>query len=435
MIGLLLCLLAFSGSIVLGRQSLGRGVAWLLTVGYFYGILRANVLDSVAHFTFDAALAGLFAAALTRGAHRSKRARDVVAWVTILSIWPALLLLVPVNHPFIQLIGLRAAVWFLPMTIVGAAFTDRDMGTVARVIVVLNLAAFGFAIAEFILGIERFFPRSPVTELIYLSKDIAGHTSYRIPSIFSTSSHYGGAMVASVPLLALNMISPEAGDRWRIATVLSVCASAIGIFMCGARTPFIYLVVCVVVVVVWHRPPVKQAAIVLVIALVVAFAAAQDERLQRFETLGDVDEVRHRVTAGGGNPAATLAKLAWEHPVGVGLGGGSGTSYPSFLKSYAPKAVGAENEYVRIAVEQGIPGLILWCAFAFWILRHVPRVGDRRALLVYRSIYAYVFVSWSTAFLGTGLLMSIPITILLMLYMGRLATMGSPRARAPVAPA
>ena len=134
---------------------------------------------------------------------------------------------------------------------------------------------------------------------------------------------------------------------------------------------------------------------------------------------------RHPAVAA--SAAATLAELAAEHPVGVGLGGGAGTSYPSFLAAYAPRTVGAENEYVRIAVEQGIPGLILWCAFIFWILRHVPRIGERRALLFYRSIYAFVFISWSTAFIGTGVLMSVPSTVLMMLYMGRLATMGAPR--------
>jgi len=58
-----------------------------------------------------------------------------------------------------------------------------------------------FAGIEFFVGVEPFFPRNEVTYLIYKSKDIAGHTAYRIPSFFNNSHSYAGAVMVTLPLL------------------------------------------------------------------------------------------------------------------------------------------------------------------------------------------------------------------------------------------
>ena len=55
-----LCLLAFMFSYAAGRRSLSAGLATVFTVGYFYGILRANIPEPFSHFIFDAGVVGLY---------------------------------------------------------------------------------------------------------------------------------------------------------------------------------------------------------------------------------------------------------------------------------------------------------------------------------------------------------------------------------------
>ena len=60
LVGAFLCILGFVVCLLLGHRSLLAGLAAVLTVGYFFGILRANYLDTFAHFIFDAAVLGFY---------------------------------------------------------------------------------------------------------------------------------------------------------------------------------------------------------------------------------------------------------------------------------------------------------------------------------------------------------------------------------------
>ena len=77
--------------------------------------------------------------------------------------------------------------------------------------------AFGLASAEYLLGLERFFPRNAVTELIYISKDLVGHTQYRIPASFPNAHAYGGTMVMGLPLLIGAVIQKPKATRTLVA--------------------------------------------------------------------------------------------------------------------------------------------------------------------------------------------------------------------------
>ena len=52
--GIVLCGLALVACFFAGRRSLTSGLGVLLGLGYGYGMIRANVPDSMAHFIFDA---------------------------------------------------------------------------------------------------------------------------------------------------------------------------------------------------------------------------------------------------------------------------------------------------------------------------------------------------------------------------------------------
>ena len=188
----------FGGS-SLSRQRLGcRFVCRLL-----YGIMRANVPETFSHFIFDAGVVGLYAAQLFRQLSPLERFKigPLKPWLEFLIAWPVLMFLIPLQDLMIQFVGLRGNIFLLPFILLGARLDGEDRYQLALWIAGLNLLAFAFAGAEYFLGLERFFPRNNVTELLYLSKDVVGHSQYRIPSSFANAHAYGGTMAVGLPLL------------------------------------------------------------------------------------------------------------------------------------------------------------------------------------------------------------------------------------------
>ena len=108
-----------------------------------------------------------------------------------------------------------------------------------------------------------------------------------------------------------------------------------------------------------------------------------------------------------------------EYPVGAGMGSSFGTSIPYFLADRTPNAIGLENEYSRIHIDQGLVGLGLWVAFLVWLLHRPPplRLDVPYGLCVI-FMYALVLTNWLTAFIGSGTLSAVPGSVLLLAQMG-----------------
>ncbi len=123
MLAISLCLSVFIAAFIATRSALGLGFAATMAAGYFYGIVRANFESPVAQFIYDAALAGLFLAAMTRyyAPEQRFRLRRLIPWAIVLIGWPTMLLLAPGQHPLIQLVGWRGNVLFVPFILIGAA--------------------------------------------------------------------------------------------------------------------------------------------------------------------------------------------------------------------------------------------------------------------------------------------------------------------------
>src|SRR4051812_20484771 len=116
MIELGFCLFALIATFVAARRSLVTGLIATLTVGYIYGILRANFTGAASHFIFDSAALGLYAARW-REIKRAPTGRNgtwLRLWASVLVVWPILLFFLPLQDPLIQVVGLRADVFFLP---------------------------------------------------------------------------------------------------------------------------------------------------------------------------------------------------------------------------------------------------------------------------------------------------------------------------------
>ncbi|HZP45740.1 MAG TPA: hypothetical protein VFB15_08825 [Candidatus Binataceae bacterium] len=436
MIAIGLCGAAFIGCFVATRQALWAGIAASLAVGYLYGIIRANLANPAAQFVYDAAIAGVFLAALAQRLDSAQRwrLRRLMPWVICLIGWPTMLLLVPSQNPWIQLVGWRGNVLFVPFILLGGLLDENTMRRLARSIGWLNLAVLLVAFAEVIWGVPRFYPFNAVDAIIYKSTDVTfnGVNHYRIPATFTHSAAYATCMVASIPLLvgALSLTRLR-GERWFLLG--AVGASAIGVFLAASRSEAVVLITIVMVTTValgGRRIP-RMAWVVLII--VIAAIVAATPRLQRFFTLANPEVVTARLHS---SVNGSIIDLIEEYPLGNGLGGG-GTSIPYFLKPLLHDPVAVENEYGRIVLEQGLPGLLIWLGFMFWVL--IRSAPDRNDPWYVGRWLARLFclISFATAPLGTGLLNAIPQTALTLMYCGWIATSRQrPRLRtAPRRPA
>ena len=404
------------------RVSLASGMLVVLAVGYLYGIVRANLLEPVAHFLFDAAVVGLYAATLLRKFTPEEGARlaELRVWLFVLMGWPLLLFLAPIQDPMIQVIGLRGNIFLIPFLLLGAQLDSTGERTLAIGLSCLNIVVFVVAAAQFVVGIEPFFPRSALTDIIYRSRDVAGG-AYRLPATFSNSHAYGGAMVLSLPFL-LTLLLNSRRDRLppsRRMLILGGAATAIvGVFLAGARLPVVWLAVIAIVLGLSARMRFVHRVSASAAVVFVAVLVSSETRLQRFLTLADGDFVEERIA---GSLNEQFVDLVLEYPLGNGLGGG-GTSIPYFLRDRLTDGVVMENEYARILLELGVPGLLIWATFLFWALEK----GMRRRQASDRVTWAVTLSIVASAFLGLGLLTSIPASGLLFIAIGRLVTPPTP---------
>lgn len=420
MIALGLCLVAFAVTYAAGRRSLVSGLLCIATIGYLYGIVRANFPTTFSHFIFDAGVVALYLTQLWSPSTpwQEARLRALKGWLLVLCAWPVMLMFVPTQDPLIQLVGLRGSIFLLPFLLFGARLTSEQWRKVALGIAVLNTAVFGVAVAEFFIGVPRFFPRNAVTEIIYKSNDVLSTWDvYRIPGTFSSAHAYAGTMVITMPLLLGAWIREKTWGARRAILLVAILASIFGVLMTAVRSHLLVLVIGMLVFLLFAQMrPALRLTFVMALAGV-GWVIAQEARFQRFMTLADTEQVSGRIA---GSVNSSLMGAIVQYPLGNGLGGG-GTSMPYFLAQRLRHPVVIENEYGRIILEQGLPGLAIWLAFIVWLLtrfsspKHDTWRAGRRIAWVTTAAY------FGTGMLGLGLLTSIPFSAMLLLYGGWLA--------------
>jgi hypothetical protein len=412
---IILCVLAFAASYYYARKSLAAGLGVLMAVGYAYGLVRANFLDGYSHLLFDCGLLGVYAARLTRAVSAAERLRleGLRTWLYILVGWPLVLFLAPTQDLLIELVGLRGNAFMLPCLLLGARLSRDELYDLAVWLGVLNIIAGALALAEFIYGIEPFFPMNAVTEIIYRSGDVAQFTAHRIPSCFANAHAYGATMVMTLPILIGASMQPHARKWMGQLFTVAIAVSALGVFVAAARLPVVLLLAMTGVAMFSGRVRIGYRLRWVFVGLVVAYMVSGEERLQRFLTLSDTNFVAERIA---GSVNVGILDLVRTYPLGNGLGGG-GTSIPYFLQDRVRNVVMMESEYARIVLEQGIPGLVAWLAFIAWLLtRHV---ADNSPWDLSRKLMRVVGAgSFASGLLGIGLLTSIPMTPLLFMTMG-----------------
>jgi hypothetical protein len=421
MVGLAFCIIAFGVTFYGARRSLAAGLQCLLTVGYLYGLVRGRVPDGLSHFGFDVAAFALYVGYLTKPVtpeleHRSHAA---MVWTWVLMVLPCVCMayspLLEDSQPMVvQLVGLRAWTLMLPCLLLGARLTSSDLDRLAPTFALLNLFALVLAGIEYKFGVAAVIPLNRATELIYISRDItAGSESYhRIPACFVHSAAYGATMLFSIPFLLHGL---ESKRRVRLLCIAGLTAAILGTFLCGSRTSVVLLGMATLWTLMSLRMRFGTLLGFLLIGAAVLYLATHNERLERFETLSDTDYVQNRI---GSSVNSSFFYLLEKYPFGDGLASAFGTSVPFFLKQLITHdAVGIENEYGRILVEEGVFGLALWVGLVGWLItRGKAEGGGSPATKIFGT--AVIFISWGTAVMGAGMLYGVPSASILMLLCG-----------------
>jgi O-antigen ligase len=125
----------------------------------------------------------------------------------------------------------------------------------------------------------------------------------------------------------------------------------------------------------------KRPARLLILAGIVALVISPMIPVSVWERLSGIEKLTNTTTIAEADPEGSagqrfeVLKVAWQisvdHPVfGVGLG-----VYPLENAKYAPQigAKDSHNTYLNLAAEVGLPGLALWCAVVWSVLRYAYR--------------------------------------------------------------
>jgi hypothetical protein len=414
-----LCLLSFAICYIAGRRSLLSGLIAVVGVGYAYGITRANVPETYSHFIFDAGVVGLYGAQLFRRLSPVEefRVAPLRTWLEFLIAWPLLLFLIPIQELLIQFVGLRGNIFLLPFIFLGARLSGEERYRLALWIAGFNVLAFAFAATEYLFGLDLFYPHNRVTELIYISKDLMGHTAYRIPASFVNAHAYGGTMVMGLPLLLGAVLQKHKVSLHLQLLVLGIVTALLGVLMSAARTHFLVAGLLIIVAMFSLRSRLGYALGWLVLLCAIGWTVSGEQRMQRFMELRNTDSVVERISW---SVNMNFFEIGAQYPFGNGLGGG-GTSIPYFLQGRIINPVAMENEYARIMLEQGILGLLIWIAFVLWVTSRWKQDPFDSWYLGRRLAWFASAAFFVTGLIGTGLLTSIPQSSLFLLLVGWVA--------------
>ncbi len=402
------------------RRSLVHGIAAVLTAGYLYGILRANMPEFGMYFIFDGAVVGLYAAQIrqiTQPFHTLDGQR-LKHWVVFLMMWPLALFFIPVQDPVVQLIGLRANMFLLPFILIGARLSKEQIYEIGLYTSFLNIFALFVGVLEYVLGIEHFYPYNAVTEIVYRSNDVGSMDAFRIPATFANAHTYAGMMVLSLPWLVGGWVQRHNKTWQRNMFLAGILSAMLGVFMSAVRTHFVLLLILITVFTFSTRlKPVYRVGWIVILILV-GYVVSTHERMQRFTTLSNTETVTSRIQA---SVNVSLVEAVQQFPFGNGLGGG-GTSMPYFLLDRVHQPISVESEIGRIQLETGLIGMTAWVCFVLWIF---TRPGSRHGdpwFLSFRLAWFASIAFFTVGFIGIGLFTSIPGTASFLMMLGWIST-------------
>ena len=231
----------------------------------------------------------------------------------------------------------------------------------------------GMALLFAAIGMYQWMTR----EVFWNPKVIIGNAYapfYRVNSVFWDPSIYGRFLVIAI-LAALVLVLYGAARRTAWGAVAAVVVLWVGLLISFSQSSFVALIAGVLgaAALAWRGRAIVALGVVSVLVLAVGFATPP----VREALVEDAEAGVDRVTGGRAKLVVTGAEIAVDHPIaGVGLGG--------FKRAYAereglrgedPRGAASHNTPVTVAVETGLPGLVLF----LWIVAAALVLAFRRA--------------------------------------------------------
>lgn len=220
-------------------------------------------------------------------------------------------------------------------------------------------------------------------------------------------------------ITAICLAVPLTAARGQIQTMLVLLAglNACWVFISGSRGGMLISLVCLIYILFQVRGPVRTRSLLLGVPLIAtllagAFAEQNTAALYRINKLFDSERGLESRTSGRSDIALAGLELFKQNPLGVGTGGFG----PAFSQlnmpdiSFRSEEKGSHSAWVKVAVENGIVGLLLLLVYvgSFFVMGVQSRrpggvqLGLLVSLVLFSAFFSREFQSKGLWLLAAG---------------------------------
>jgi len=179
---------------------------------------------------------------------------------------------------------------------------------------------------------------------------------YRVNSVFYDPSIYGRFLVLAILASLVVIVVRRPDPLWAIAAALTLGITWAGLVPSFSQSSYLALMVGVVVAaaVVWRKRSLALVAVAAGALVLAGFASPAIRHKLEGKSNSSLTSGRSRLVRNG-------VRIAVRHPVGVGVGGFK-RAYADLrhLRGEEPRKAASHTTPVTVAVEMGVPGLVLF---------------------------------------------------------------------------
>jgi len=310
----------------------------------------------------------------------------------------------------VGLLGFKVLFFYWPLALLAYAYVDtlERVRVLFKAIVYFSVPVNVFGLYQFWQGpeflITTFGPGFERATIIAHIEGFGAEESFlRVIGTFASSGQFSQFLAMNAMLCVALLFSSA---RKRVRLVFSGCAALTFLTMLatGSRGGLLILVLEAIAFGILHRR-VRRAVVVASLATISLYFGFQwlgEGVIARFESLRDVEMVRHRTFE---TTPAMFSDLVKEYPLGHGLGSGS-TASRHILGEDSTDWQLVENNPSKLQLETGILGVIFFYLFVMtlsmrWIRKwHKPL--DRATFDVVAPIAAYCLTKFALSFVTGG---------------------------------
>lgn len=345
------------------KPKLTRCPYWLtlLLVGLMFSSVLPSAASALVHLATGAA-----AVLVTINALRVPgRARSTVVFAWLIIIYWLILIFHP-NIPALEigLLGFRKTAYCVLGLLIAATLSEKRIASTERTAIVVLVAGMSASVIMFLFapGIEASLVDRSAADVytgLYNGQP-------RLQGIFAGPFHAatGGLILACWGLTRLNV--------YRLLGPTAIMIGIVAVYLSNVRTAYAALVLAVLAIVLTSASVgrfLKRIAGALLFAVLAIFTIdyIMPEKIAFFTSI--VDFMSDSRFLGRLDGFQTGIDLFVTSPL---VGWGAGSAGDTLGIYFSGNHVTSHNIFLKIAVEGGLMGLLLWLAFAGSIVRHLP---------------------------------------------------------------